>query len=105
MNIRTTRYVNTLPTPLRPAWIAFGIWLRVVIVGVGVLATAVGLLLERNGAPAKALLLLAAGAALTALAWHRTSRALRRITCATASTDPTPAEKPFAASERPIVAA
>jgi hypothetical protein len=105
MNIRANRYMNVLPPTLRPAWVAFGIWLRVVMVGVGVIATAAGLLIERHGSSAKALVLLAAGSALTALAWHRTGRALDRVNYATASTVQGDVRKaPFGASDRSAVA-
>jgi hypothetical protein len=94
----------TLPLPIRRAWVAFGIWLRVVVLGIGAMATAVGTLIERNGASAKALLMLAAGSALAAFAWYRASSALRRVTYATASTERRGAREPVAASDRPVVA-
>jgi len=70
---------SVLDHAARNAWYAFGLWLHVVIVGVGILATGVALLLDRIHPPTSALAWLVGGGALAALAWRNSRMALRRI--------------------------
>jgi hypothetical protein len=72
---------NILPPEpaARRAWYGFGLWLRVLIIGVGAAATGVALLLERTSALTPAVGYLVGGAILTAFAWLRGAAALRRV--------------------------
>ena len=72
-----TKPVLHRTTPI--AWYAFGFWLQVVIVGLGMLATGVALLIDRPHAPSSAVVWLTIGGVLAALAWHRSRTALRRL--------------------------
>jgi hypothetical protein len=65
----------------RSTWYAFGLWLRVVFVGMAALATGVAQLLERSHAhaPVPALTWLIGGGVLAAFAWHRAHVALQRL--------------------------
>ena len=63
----------------RHEWYAFGLWLQVVVVGVGAMATGIALLLDSIYSPAPAVVWLIGGGAVAALAWHRSRTALLRL--------------------------
>ena len=63
----------------RRAWYAFGLWLRVVIIGVGVVATGFAHLFDRTATVASALAWLIGGGVVAAFARYRASAALGRV--------------------------
>ena len=65
----------------RRAWYAFGLWLRVVLVGLGVMASGVALLLERSTGFTPASACLIGGGVLAAFASRRAGAALKRVDC------------------------
>jgi hypothetical protein len=87
MNSRANTSLSAPELADRRAWYAFGLWLRVAIVGMGMLVTGVALLLERMYAPTSGLVWLIGGGALAALAWHRARAALNRLNHAGVTAD------------------
>jgi hypothetical protein len=79
MDSRSNSIESVLPQTVRSAWYAFGLWLRLVIVGLGMLATGVALLLERFSSPAPGLAWLVGGGAFAAFSWRRCQTALARL--------------------------
>jgi hypothetical protein len=79
MDSRSNTIEPVLHYPARGAWYAFGLWLRLVIVGLGMLATGVALLLERTSSPAPGLAWLVGGGAFAAFSWRRCQTALARL--------------------------
>jgi len=65
----------------RRSWLAFGLWLYTIIAAVGILATGIASLLEPHSRES-GLILTLAGAALGAVAWHRSRAALAQVNAA-----------------------
>jgi len=79
MDYRSNSATPILFRTVRNSWYVFGLWLQFVIVGVGMLATGVALLVGRVHQPAAALVWLIGGGAVTAFAWRNSAAALGRL--------------------------
>ena len=65
--------------PDRRALLAYGLWLRVALVGVLVVTGGIAVLVEHQSSAASALAASLGGAALAAFAWRRAAAVLARI--------------------------
>jgi hypothetical protein len=79
MNSRSNSTELVLRHSERRDWYAFGLWLNVVVVGVGAMATGIALLLDSTYSPASTIVWLIGGGAVAVLAWRRSRTALLRL--------------------------
>ncbi len=86
MDSRSSTFAPALHSTDRRALFVYGLWLRVVFVGMSLLAAGVAHLLAGPASPMPVLASLIGGGALTAFAWRRAGAALGRIDVAEATT-------------------
>ena len=100
MHARTNTNLPTLTQNGVSAWYAFGLWVNLVVIAVGVISTAIALILERAAKTAPGVGLLIGGLALAAFALRQADVALRRVDGVVPTVEPTTSIRAVSASQR-----